>query len=98
MAEKILVTTEYIRKKKDEWKGLLKQARTAFLEAADSAEILEEYFCGKPVRTLKQEMKAEVQEGAVAFNILMSHIEKLEDMALVYEEAERSNIYVRAGD
>ena len=55
MGESILVTTEYLKEKGEEWKELLRQAQAAYLEAAKKAEKLEAHFCCKETAVLRKE-------------------------------------------
>ncbi len=91
MEESILVTTEYLKDKQEEWRELLRQAQIIYQEAADSAEKLEEYFSCRETALIRRTFSIRKEEGIDAFETLMQHLEKLKSMALIYEEAERSN-------
>lgn len=94
MGESILVTTEYLKEKGEEWRELLRQAQRAYEEAAKRAEKLEEYFYCKETEAIRKRFSLWKEEGKEAFESFMRHLSKLESMALVYEEAERSNANV----
>ena len=92
MGESILLTTEYLTEKGEEWKELLRQAQSAYLETAKKAEKLEEYFCCKETAVLRKEFSVWRDEGTDIFGAFGKHLGRLESMALIYEEAERSNV------
>ncbi len=96
MGEEILVTTEYLKEKGEEWAELLKLAQKAYQEAADCAERLEQFFCCRESETLRGKYLREKEEGLKDFGALSDHLEKLKSMALIYEEAERSNVNATA--
>ncbi|WP_160560662.1 hypothetical protein [Parablautia muri] len=94
MGERILVTTEYLKEKEEEWKELLGLAQNAYQEAAKSADKLEEYFSCKETAVIRKKFAVWKEEGMDVFERLKSHLGKLKSMALIYEEAERSNVNV----
>lgn len=91
MKESILVTTEYLTQKEEEWKALLEKAEKTFLEVAGSAELLKTVFYGKPVLALEKKLLAQGKGGERAFGMLINHVCRLGDIALVYDKAERRN-------
>lgn len=94
MAEKITVTSQDLLKSKEEWTVMLEQAREDFLTAVLDSEKLVQYFDGNPVRKLQREYVSIGKEGMEAFRRLKSHIEKLGEIAVIYENAERGNVDV----
>lgn len=91
MKDSILVTTEKLIQKEEEWKILSEKAKKTFFEAVESVDMLEQFFSGKPVKELKRIFVHQKQEGESAFEALTDHINKLEYISITYEQAERSN-------
>lgn len=96
MAERIVVTPQYLREKQEEWTAFLGQAQEAFLMAVLDTEEIRQYFWGKPVRKLQKEVVSVKKEGMEAFGRMKAHLGKLEKIASVYEDAERSNVNATA--
>jgi len=94
LAGKIAVTSQYLREKQGEWAALLGQAQESFLAAVVDAEKLRQHFWGDPVRELRKEFVSLGEEGTAAFGRMRVHIQKLEEIADVYENGERSNVNV----
>lgn len=91
MAENIKITTQYLKAKENAWAELAKQAENAFFQAAALGERLEQYFWGQIAYRLKTKFHEVEGEGKLAFEALRRHVENLNVIARVYEEAERSN-------
>ena len=89
--ENIRVTTQELEKKQEEWLAVAKRGEEAFLNVADMAGKLEECFCGQIVYSLKRDFHKLGIEGKRAFGELCVHLKKLSVIAMVYDEAERSN-------
>ncbi|MDE5908414.1 MAG: hypothetical protein K2H52_06735 [Lachnospiraceae bacterium] len=89
--KEIVVTTEFLRQKQEEWKEMAVQAEQLFCEAADSVKTLEPIFYGKPVLTLKTVFLDQKEKGIKNFERLLRHLEKLDTIAFVYEKVEREN-------
>ena len=96
MAEKIVVTSQYLREKQQEWITLLGRAQENLLEAAMDTERLRQHFWGNPARRLQGEFISLGKEGMEAFGRMKTHLRKLEEIASVYEDAERRNVDVAA--
>lgn len=91
MEKELLVTTEVLLQKKEEWKEIAAKAEKLFCEAAGSVETLEQVFCGKPVLALKADFLTRKENGREEFDALLHHLEKLEVIAFVYDKVEREN-------
>lgn len=91
MEENILVTTEQLIQKKQELSNLIEKAEGTFLEAAEAAELLECHLYGSPASILKRKFSAKRKEGERVFRDFKAHLNKLEEIALVYDRAERKN-------
>lgn len=91
MAETITITTEALRKRKEEWLEDLGELEKSFAGIETSFHQLEQFFCGKPVGELKTRGLREQREGMNALTQLRAQIEKTEEIAAVYDQAERSN-------
>ena len=91
MEKEVLVTTEFLFQKEEEWKEIAAKAEQIFCEAAESIEKLEQIFCGKPVLALKTEFLDRKEKGRMDFEALSRHLEKLEVIAFIYDKVEREN-------
>lgn len=91
MEKELLVTTEFLVQKEEEWKDIAAKAEKIFCEAAEGIMALKTVFLGKPVLALKEEFLAEKEEGKNDFKKLSRHLDKLEVIAFVYDKAEREN-------
>lgn len=91
MPEKILVTTEQLIQRKEEYMELLKEIEKAFLQAAQTMDILERCFCGRPVTDLKRKFLIQEKAGENALKDFKDYVEGLEEIALVYKKTERGN-------
>lgn len=98
MAEKITVTSQDLLKEREEWLAVLEKARKDYLAAVLDSKKLVQFFDGNPVRKLQKEFVSAGEEGTKAFRRLKLHIEKLGEIAAVYEEAERGNVDVATND
>ncbi|MCM1135543.1 MAG: hypothetical protein NC400_08205 [Clostridium sp.] len=96
MAEKIKITTQYLKAKEGQWLELAHQAEKSFFQAGDTADKLCRCFWGQPVCKLKTDFSVAQGEGEIVFAALAEHIKKLSEIARIYEEAERSNVDVLA--
>ncbi len=94
MAERILVTSQYLLEKQGEWKALSGKAWESFLEAVADTQRLSRHFDGKPVSRLQKEFISLGKDAAAAFGRMEVHLGKLGEIGAVYEEAERSNVNV----
>lgn len=94
MAGKIAVTTGRLRKSREEWSNDLKKLEMCFRETEDMFDRLEQFFMGKPVEAVRKKGVKEQEEGMAALAQLKAHLEKMEKIADVYDQAERSNINV----
>lgn len=91
MGSRIRVTTENLIRKKEEWKTLLIKAEGIFEEIEGNVKGLEPIFSGKPVTMQKNRFMAQSQRGRSALAGLKEQVEKLEAIALIYEQTERRN-------
>lgn len=91
MEKEVLVTTEFLLQKEEEWKEITAKAEQIFCEAVESIETLEHFFCGKPVLALKAEFLERKEKGKTDFEALSRHLEKLEVIAFIYDKVEREN-------
>ncbi|MBD5548080.1 MAG: hypothetical protein HDQ97_11885 [Lachnospiraceae bacterium] len=91
MEKELLVTTEFLLKKEEEWKEKAAKAEQIFCQAADSVETLNQFFYGKPVLKVKADFLARKEKGKKDFEALLHHLEKLEVIAFVYDKVEREN-------
>ena len=91
MENEVIVTTEFLLQKEEEWKEIAAKAEQIFCEAAESIERLEQIFYGKPVLALKAEFLARKEKGRMDFEALSRHLEKLEVIAFIYDKVEREN-------
>lgn len=98
MAEKITVTSQDLLKRQEEWLAALEKAREDYLAAVLDSQKLVQFFDGNPVRKLQREFVSMGEEAAEAFRRLKIHIEKLGEIAAVYEAAERGNVDVATND
>ncbi len=89
--KELLVTTELLQLKEEEWKKITAQAEQVFCETADSVKGLKQIFLGKPVSALKTDFLAQKEKGKRDFERLLRHLEKLEVIAFVYDKVEREN-------
>ncbi len=91
MGNRIRVTTEGMIQKKEEWEVLLKKEEKIFGEMEEGIKELEPIFAGKPVTMQKKRFMAQSEKGKAVLAGLREHVERLGDIALVYEKAERGN-------
>lgn len=91
MAEKLAVITGRLSGKQEEWIELFKQMETGFSEMGKFLNELDQHFMGGPVETIKSKGLKEQEEGMICLRQLGVHIEKLSDIYMNYEQAERSN-------
>lgn len=91
MENEVLVTTEFLLQKEEEWKEIATKAEQIFCEAAESIEMLEQIFCGRPVLALKAEFLDRKEKGRMDFEALSRHLGKLEVIAFIYDKVEREN-------
>jgi len=89
--KELIVTTELLQQKEEEWKKITTQAEQIFCETADSVKGLKQVFCGKPVSALKTDFLAQKEKGKKDFERLLRHLEKLKVIAFVYDKVEREN-------
>lgn len=89
--KELVVTTEFLQQKQEEWKKIGVQAKHSFCEAADSVRTLEQVFYGKPVLAIKADFLSQKEKGEKDFERLLHHLEKLEVIAFVYDKVEREN-------
>lgn len=94
MAEQIAVTTEEIRKRKEDFLFIWGQMEKKRKEISELFQSLWQFFSGKPVETVIRREIKEREKGRKAFDNLKIQIEKLEEISRCYEEAERSNANV----
>lgn len=98
MAEKIAVTTEELKKRQEEWLEEFEKLKACFVETGDLFHKLEQFFMGKPVEAVRRKGLKEQEEGMAALAQLKAHLEKMEEIAAVYEQAERSSVNVATDD
>lgn len=98
MAEKIKVTTGKLRKKQEEWLKDFEKAEECFFEINDLLNKLGQFFGGKPVEKIREMGLKKQEEGRTVLSQLKKHIEKIEAIAAVYDQAERSSISVSTDD
>lgn len=94
MAEQIAVTTEEIRKRKEDFLFIWSQMERKGKEISELFQSLWQFFSGKPVEAVIGREIKEREKGRKAFDNLKIQIEKLEEISRCYEEAERSNTNV----
>ncbi len=92
MAEKIAVVTDKFKIKGEEWRRDMGKAKECLSETGDLLNKLDMYFAGNPVETIKEKALKVQEEEAAAFARVRAHIEKLGEIAAVYEQAERGNL------
>lgn len=91
MAEQITVTTEEIRKHKEDWLLIVVQMEEKRKEINELFESLRQSFLGKPVSGAVSKGIKEQENGRKLLDNLETHLEKLEEISRHYEEAERNN-------
>lgn len=89
--KELIVTTEILRQKEEEWKKITTQAEQIFCDTADNADKLKQVFCGNPVSALKIDFLAQKEKGKSDFDRLLRHLDKLKVIAFVYDKVEREN-------
>ena len=92
MQGQIRVSTEKLRKKKEEWKETLRRMEENIRKMQELQDGMEVYFDGYPADTLMVQIKELCEEGLTFLERFFNHIEKLEEIAAIYEIAERSNV------
>ena len=91
MAEKIVITTDELKKKQEKWMQLLKNTKNYLEELEGLFGKLEESFLGKPVTAIKAGSLKKLEEEGSVLAQLGTHLEKLTEIAAIYEQAEGSN-------
>ena len=91
MAEQIRVTTEELRKSQEEWRQSLKQIEKALCDMKDLQDKLDLCFQGQPVVEWSGKMEKMYEEGMLLFEGFEMHIEKLGEIASIYEKPEGRN-------
>lgn len=94
MAEQITVITDKLKLKQEEWLKNLGQIEKSFVEIGDLLNNLAQSFMGKPVEAIRAKTFKGQEEGMVVLARVKVHLEKLGEIAAVYEQAERSNVNV----
>ncbi len=94
MAEKVMVTTEKLKEKQEEWLLNFEQIRGGFREIEELLNSLEQIFMGKPVEIIREKAVRRQEEGMAVLTGLKIHLEKMEKIAVIYDQVERSNINV----
>ena len=92
MAEKIAVVTDKLKIKGKEWKRDLEKARECLAEAGDLLNKLDTYFAGKPVEIIKEKALKIQEEEITMLARVRAQIEKIDEIAAVYDQAEGRNL------
>ena len=96
MKEKIRVSTEKIREKGREWEETVRQAEVNMQNVKAEMRKMNAVFCCDAVSRLQKAFGELAEEGEQRIKDLCAHVEKLQDIAGNYEEAEKENELVTA--
>lgn len=96
MGKSIMVTTEKVKAKGEELLGMGDQMRTYLQAAEEEIAQIEGCFQATATRQLINAFRKAAMEGTQRISALKAHLEKLQEIAVVYEEAERENELVTA--
>lgn len=91
MAEKIAVITGKLKKNQEEWLKEFGKLEESFLEIGDLLNKLEQFFMGKSVEAIREKGLKEQEEGVNVLAKMKAHLIKIEEIAAIYDQAERSN-------
>lgn len=97
MGRSIKVTTEKVKAKGEELFGMGEQAKTRLQAAEKEIEQIERCFQAVATRQLIKAFGEAAIEGTNQISALKAHLGKLQEIAIVYEEAEKENELVTAG-
>lgn len=91
MGEIVKITTEKLKAKGTELFGMADQASFYLQEAEEGMGQIESSFKARAAEQLKTAFGKFAQEGAERMKTLSLHLEKLQEIAEIYEEAEQEN-------
>lgn len=91
MSEIVKITTEKLEAKGTELLGMAEQARFHLQAAEEEVGQIESSFKARAAEQLKTAFGRFAQEGAERIRTLSLHLEKLQEIAEIYEEAEQEN-------
>lgn len=91
MEEIVKITTEKLKAKGTELLGMADQASFYLQAAEEGMGQIEGCFKARAAERLKTAFGKFAQEGAERIKRLSLHLEKLQEIAVIYEEAERKN-------
>lgn len=94
MAGKIKVTTKKLREKKADWEAAVRLADQDFRQGCEEGVHITDCFDTEATRIIQKEFEEGIEKGKKSFAYLALQIEKLEDIAAVYEKTEEENIVV----
>ncbi len=92
MAGQIKVTTETLHIKCGEWMQIINTVKKYYLQACGELDTLSACFDSQVAVACTRTVCAEQEKGEVALNKVQEQIEKLNEIATVYEMAEKENI------
>lgn len=98
MKEKIRVSTGKIREKGSEWEETVRQAEADMQNAREEMGQMDKVFHCEAVSQLRRAFDQLAGEGEQRIRELSFHVEKLQEIAGNYEEAEKENELVTADD
>lgn len=98
MDRSIRVTTEKVKSKGEELSGMADQIKRHLQSVEDEIGKIEGCFQAQAAGQLRKAFGTYAAEGLERVWELAAHIEKLQEIAAIYEEAERENELVTAVD
>lgn len=98
MKERIRVSTGKIREMGSEWEEMVKRAETDIQTVEEEIGQIDVGFHCQAVLQIQEALHKLTEEGRQRLEDLRSHVEKLQDIAGNYEEAERKNELGIAGN
>ena len=90
------MTTEMVKAKGEELLGMGDQVKIRLQAAEEEIEQIERCFQAVAARQLIGAIGKAVTEGTSQISALKAHLGKLQEIAIVYEEAEKGNELVTA--
>lgn len=96
MKERIRVSTGKIREKGREWEETVRQAEVNMQNVKAQMRQMNTVFCCDAVSRLQKAFSELAEESEQRIRELYAHVEKLQDIAGNYEEAEKENELVTA--
>ena len=96
MGRSIKVTTEKVKAKGEELLGMGEQVKTRLQAVEEEIGQIEGCFQAAAARQLIKAFEEAAIEGTRQISALKAHLGKLQEIAIVYEEAEKENELVTA--